>query len=261
MSKIQEIENKNIVIKHVEMNTDIPLDDGLKEKLEDPLPNISFIWAIIGRPRSGKSTVMIELVQTGLIKVDGVKKRSGYKKLFKNIILCGPSLKSLRKNKDFKKLKYQFETFDIRTLNAIEEIALADWDEDKEQTLVIFDDVSSHFKDNKMLIDKFSHMAKNHRHSGLSMFILAQKFMDIPHGVRTCFNYISIFNCSNYKERDTIFEELPVEKKDIKDVYDHIFNNADDEQTKSRYNFLTIDSSLQKSGKVRMFKKFSELIL
>jgi hypothetical protein len=261
MESIKEIENKNIIIKPVKMKIDKQLDSDTKFKLPDPLPSKSFIWGFFGRAGSGKTTAMINLIQSNHLLVNEKKQRQSYKGLFKNIILCSPSLKSLTDNKEFNKLRHKFEDFNIQTLNAIQEIAEENWNEDNEQTLVIFDDVSSKFKGNKALIEKFSHMAKNHRHMGLSMFILAQKFVDLPHGVRVNMTFMTVFNCSNYKEKEAIFDELPVEKKRIDTVYDYIFNNPNDDKDNSRYNFLFIDASLRKTGKVRIFKKFNELII
>ena len=242
------------------MKLDIVLDKDSKYKLPDPLPNQSFIWGFFGRPGSGKSTLMFNIVQSKNTTIKGKKQRQSYKGLFKNIVLCSPTLASLTNNKEFSKLKHKYDTFDIQTLMNIEELAQENW-EDEEQTLVIFDDVSSQFKGNKALIDKFSHMAKNHRHIGLSIIFLSQKFMDVPHGVRTCMGFMTVFQCSNYKEKETIFDELPVDKKRIDEVYNYIFDNKDDDEKTARYNFLFIDASLKKKGKVRIFKKFNELIL
>lgn len=248
---IKEHPNKDLTIKTTKFNLDKRIDSD-KDPLPDPLPREAFIWGIIAKPKSGKTTYMMSLLTKK--KHKGV--RQSYRKLFKNVILISPTLKSFGDNKDIEGLKYKYDKLDEEILDHIEEIATEN-KEEGEQTLVIFDDCSSYFKKNKAIIDKFSHLCKNHRHIGLSMFILSQKFTDLPTGVRNCMNMITMMNTDNLYERDAIFQELPLKKQQYDDLYYYIFQNKNDENNK--YNSMLLDMTRGKSNRVRIFKNFNEL--
>jgi hypothetical protein len=229
---ITESPNDKLSISITKFNLDKRLDTD-KDPLPEPLSNYPFIWGIISRPKSGKTTYMMSL-----------------------IILVSPTLKSFGNNKNIDNLKYKFEHLDNDVLDDIEEIARENKDDD-ENTLVIFDDCSSYFKKNKQIIDKFSHMCKNHRHIGLSMFILSQKYTDLPTGVRNCLGLITMMNTDNMFERDAIFQELPLRKQQYDDLYYYIFQNKDDKNNK--YNSMLLDMTRNKSNRVLVYKNFNLL--
>ena len=248
---ITEKTNDKLSISITKFNLDKRLDTD-KDQLPEPLPNYPFIWGIISRPKSGKTTYMMSLISKK--KHNGV--RQSYRNLFKNIILVSPTLKSFGNNKNIDNLKYKFEHLDNDVLDDIEEIARENKDDD-ENTLVIFDDCSSYFKKNKQIIDKFSHMCKNHRHIGLSMFILSQKYTDLPTGVRNCMGLITMMNTDNLFERDAIFSELPLKKQQYDDLYYYIFQNKDDKNNK--YNSMLLDMTRNKSNRALVYKNFNLL--
>ena len=241
---IEELKNKNLTIK----NTTFDLDKPFPKKMADPLPQCNFIWSLIGAPKSGKTHLLMSL----LTNMNKNKLGQSYRKVFKNVIFVSPSAHNI-KDKNLDKIKYKFDHVDFDILAQIEEIAIENKQEG-EQTLVIFDDVSTQLKHKSNLL-KISQMCKNHRQFDLSMFILSQKFNDLPTAVRNCSRYFSIFTLDNGYEKKSIMEELPLKGDQFEEVYNHIFNDDSD----SRHNFLLIDMSRSIQNKIRYFKNFNEL--
>jgi len=241
---ITEIPNANLTIK----NTNFALDKPFPNTMADPLPQCNFVFSLIGAPKSGKTHLLMSL----LTNKPKNKKAQSYKKVFKNVIFVSPSAHNI-KDKNLEKIKYKFDHVDLDILNQIETIAIEN-KEDGEQTLVIFDDVSTQLKHKTNLL-KISQMCKNHRQFDLSMFILSQKFNDLPTAVRNCSRYFAIFTLDNGYEKKSIMDELPLKGDQFEEVYNHIFND----DSSSRHNFLLIDMSRSKMNKVRYFKNFNEL--
>jgi len=248
---ITESPNDKLSISTSKFNLDKRLDSD-KDPLPEPLANQSFIWALVAKPRSGKTTYLMSLLTKK--KVKGI--RQSYRGLFKNIIFVSPTIASLGDNKEINKLKYKYDSITLDVLDEIEEISREN-KEDGEQTCVVFDDVSSEFKKNKPIIDKLSKVCKNHRHIGLSIFILSQKFTDLPTGMRNCLSHITLMNCDNMYERDSIFSELPIAKKNYDELYEYIFHNKNDENT--RYNSMLLDMSRTKKNHILVYKNFNLL--
>ena len=249
--EIKEEENKELTLSICKSDNDPPLDKK-NDKLPFPLPDKNFIWALIGKPRSGKTTYLISL----LSKRKSKGMRQSYRGLFENVIFVSPSLQSLAGNKDIERLKYKFDNITLDVLDEICEICQKNRDDDK-KTCIVFDDVSSQFKSNKLIIDKLSHMCKNHRHCFSSIFILSQKYTDLPTGMRTCVNYLTMFNTDNLMERDKIFSELPIRKENYDPLYEHIFQNKED--ANDRHNSMLLDMSRTRFNRTRVFKNFNLL--
>ena len=66
-----------------------PVDDILGGSIAKPLPDQSFFLGIIGKPRSGKTTLLMSLLT----------KKTCYKKCFKTIIYIAPSQIMIQKMK------------------------------------------------------------------------------------------------------------------------------------------------------------------
>lgn len=249
---IHEIINNELSIETSPFNLDRKLDT-LKDPLPDPLPNTSFIWGIFGRPRSGKSTYLLSLLMAK--KKKGI--RQSYIGLFKNIIFVSPTIHSIT-DKRIQSLKFKYDNVSVDILTEIEDLAKEN-KEDNEQTLVIFDDCSTQFKKNRGIEQKLTQICKNHRHLGLSIFILSQKFTDLTSGMRLCLPYMTIFTMDNLYERDSLFSELPIKKKDYDPLYEYIFQNKDDDV--NNHNSFMLDMSRTRSNHIRLFKNFNELKL
>ena len=103
---------------------------------------------------------------------------------------------------------------------------LLDNTENKNKSLLVFDDVQSYLK-NKETETALGHIINNRRHLRTSIFIIAQNYLRIPSNIRKGFTDIFCFNISK-KEWDKIYEEsLTMSKKNfytILNTYRHINN-------------------------------------
>ena len=140
------------------------------DKIKDPIENTSFFYIIVGRPGSGKTSLLINMLNDKKI----------YRKVFSQILVCMPksSRQSLKNNifdvlppdqlfdelDEITKIKNNKETFE----NENEERAEAGKPAMCRHQLLILDDITAHLKnrDNeKMLIE----LATNRRHYNLSI--------------------------------------------------------------------------------------------
>ena len=75
--------------------------------------------------------------------------------------------------------------------------------------------------------------------------------------MRTCVNYLTMFNTDNLMERDKIFSELPIRKENYDPLYEHIFQNKED--ANDRHNSMLLDMSRTRFNRTRVFKNFNLL--
>lgn len=213
------------LLKHIPPRLKLPefeVDEPLSKYLnDDPLlkhMNKSFNCALIGKGGSGKTSLVIGLINTP-------KK---LKKVFHKIYVFMPasSQASMKKN-IFDELpqEQKFEGVDFENLSQIYN-TLLDNTENKKNSLLIFDDVQSYLK-NKETEKALGHIINNRRHLRASIFIIAQNYLRIPADIRKVFTDIFCFNISK-KEWEKIYEEsLTMSKKDfysILNTYKHINN-------------------------------------
>ena len=85
-------ENVTMKNKRVEMNCDDLLCDCMNRSIQSLAR--SFNMVLVGRPGSGKTNFLINLLKNG--QMDG--ERRGLKKMFHNIAVCSPSISSLKNN-------------------------------------------------------------------------------------------------------------------------------------------------------------------
>ena len=89
-----------------------------------------------------------------------------------------------------------------------------------------------------------------------SVFILVQKFKDLPMGIRNNLSHFATFRPKNQKEMEAICEEtMPFNKKNYQQIMNYVFDNTD------MFSFLMIDMSLKQTNKFRYFKKFNEIFI
>ena len=108
----------------------------------------------------------------------------------------------------FSKLKSEqkYETLTLQTLNELEEIFQDNKDDGKHSCLIL-DDVGSTLKKNGVY-QKLTQIIQNRRHNFVSIFILVQKFKDIPTGIRNNLSHFITFLPKNNIEKEAIFTEL-----------------------------------------------------
>lgn len=190
---------------------------------------------IIGRPASGKSSLLWGFFKSKLLK-----------KTFDKIIYFAPSqsqgsvkdniFSSLPEEQKFSELTYE------NLEDALNQIKSID---DDENACLILDDMTAYLKNNDTL-KLFKEILFNKRHLHLSVFFLVQTYYSVPKDLRRVFDNLFIFKTSK-DELQNIFNELVEVHKDMvlpisKIVYD------------KPYNYLMINLPTQK-----MFKKFDEI--
>lgn len=217
---------------------DFVCDDPLHEKLNKyeltKFLNQHSTTLLIGKPKSGKTSLMYSLMK-GLLR-----------KVFHNIFLFQPSdSRYSMKDKIFDSLPedQKFEELDYESLSiCINRIK----DEPKEyNNCIIIDDLTAHLK-NKDVQKILKELIYNRRHLRTSIYFLSQTWYAVPKDIRRLFNNIFVFRTSK-NELTSIFEEVVEQKKEIineisKIVYDKPFN----------YLFINTESQ-------RLFKNFDEI--
>lgn len=215
-------------------------DDPLHEKLDKyeltKFLNQHSTNLLIGKPKSGKTSLMYSLIK-GLLK-----------KVFHTIFLFQPSASRFSmKDKVFETLPddQKFEELDFESLSiCINRIK----NEPKEfNNCIIIDDLTAYLKNND--VQKImKELIFNRRHLRTSIYFLCQTWYSVPKDIRRLFNNIFVFRTSK-NELTCIFDEVVEQKKDLvtdisKIVYDQPF----------QYLFINTESQ-------RLFKNFHELII
>ena len=180
-------------------------------------------------------------------------KRQSYRKVFDNIYVVSPTIgKSSMKKDPFSKLpeNQKYTSLTLQTLNELEEIFEENRQDDKHSCLIL-DDVGSQLKKNGVL-QKLTQIIQNRRHNFVSIFILVQKFKDIPTGIRNNLSHFITFLPKNNIEKEAIFTELfPFNKKHVNSLIEYVYT--------SKHDFLFVDMSLKNSNKYEYFKNFNLL--
>lgn len=243
------MDKKKINISEIEPENKIVLSkfnfscDEKDTSIPKPLPQmLNFFLLICGRPGSGKTSLILNLV---------AKRGKLYNKKFDRIFVFSPSLMTM-KNNPFEDLpdEQTFTSLDYGELEAtLEEIK-----DSGEKILFIFDDVVNDMK--KMEIQTIlSKMLMNRRHlagagGSCSFIITTQVYNKIPAPIRKTASHIIIYHTKNKKELDTIYDELIlVPIKDFYEILKYCFDK--------KHNFLYIDVNKQYD---KMFHKcFNQL--
>ena len=239
MTQIRVIKNPIPSMKIPKFNVDNQLDEKLNRYAITKLMNKSNFTLFLGKPGSGKSSLLISFLQSPEL----------FKKVYHNIYLFMPhNSRSSVSNGFFENNIPEANIYDDVTLENLQEVyekvqanAI-----DGETSLIIFDDVQKYFKgDNEKFL---LHMANNRRHAKLSMWMACQTYKSIPTQIRMSITDMFIFKISK-NEMENIFEEaIEVHKKDFINVTNYVFD--------VQHNFLYINTNTQ-----RLFKNWDEILL
>ena len=243
---IQEQANKDLEIENTKNNLDKPLADDLPF----PLPNYSgFMMCISGSSGSGKTTALYSI----MLKKKMKNKRQSYRKLFDKIYVVSPTIGKASMKKDpFSKLPESQKhcSLSLQCLMELED-EFAENREDNKHSCLILDDVGSQLKKNGVY-QKLTQIIQNRRHNFVSIFILVQKFRDVPTGIRNNLSHFITFLPKNNVEKEAIFTELfPFNKKNANDIIEYVYT--------SKHDFLFVDMSLKSSNKFEYYKNFNPL--
>lgn len=239
------------------MNTANNLDSELCSNLVEPLPNHNgFLWLIDGSPGSGKTTLLTSLMSKKTKK--GQQKQS-YRSLFDRILICSPTLTngtSLKKNPFSDIPDHQiWKKFDHESMEEIMDM-IHDNHEEGENTVLILDDIGAMLRKDAKAEKLLVSLAQNRRHLNCSIFILVQKFKDMPTGIRSCASHFITFRPKNNMEIESIMEEMcPFKKKHWQQIMNYVFDNDD------KHSFLFIDMSLRKTNKFIFYNKFNRMYI
>eukprot|EP01031_Cornospumella_fuschlensis_P042171 gene42171-51495_t len=159
---------------------------------------------VVGKQGSGKTSFVLNLLTD----------KHGYKGRFDKIFvfLPGTSLSNVQGSPYEKLDKEQiFDELDFESLSLVyedvKERAEANRDvQRKQRSLIIFDDVSSEFK-NKSIQQLFKRIVKNQRHLYVSSIFIMQSYFDMPKQLRQLCNNLFLFKMSK-AVMHSIFEEL-----------------------------------------------------
>lgn len=185
-------------------------DDQSNYKENQVFAKDHFLYLIVGRKRSGKTTLALNLLETP-------ETVGGLKKKFNKIYLISPTAKNDDKLKplvdELSETNQYYDTFDNEIqkdiMNQIKEYN-DQWKSEKRKGkphhLVIYDDCLAFLPHNKKKGQFFNSFMTNQRHFKCSCMILSQRLNELNPLIRSQCDIISYFRQDNPKE-DKIFVE------------------------------------------------------
>jgi len=210
------------------------------------LANRSFVMAIVGRPNSGKTNLMLNLVCV---------EDQHYHQVFKRIFFVGPSQRTLPVcGIDSLRSDQKFDELSLSTLATITESAK----QQKGACLLIMDDVGNDFKDGgARLVRALARLASNRRQicpGGLSIIVTAQVFNMIPLPIRKQVTSVVVCGAPLPKEAESLYNEI-VTGVVSREMFDDIIKFVNNDPAKKSW--LHIHAGAPKDD---MFcKEFSKL--
>ena len=239
--EIQEIEpDKKVVIKKFNFSC-----DDIDETIPEPLPrSLNFFWLISGRPQSGKTCLILNLI---------CKRGKMFNKKFDRIYLFSPSLSTMKDN-PFEELD-EDQVYSELSVEILESV-LENIQDSGEKVLLLIDDCVNDIKRSAGLQRLMCKILMNRRHlcgfgGSVSVIATTQVYNKIPIPIRKCASHLSIYQTKNKKELENIFDELiTIPKKDFFDILNYTF--------KKRHDFLYIDTN--KDHKNMFHRNFNKLV-
>jgi len=230
--------------KKVEMMCDVCLSDEMNPALASLAKSFNLI--LVGRPGSGKTTFLVNLLTRGRYH----NERRGLKKMFHNIVVCSPSIASL-KNNIFKNLDEgkMFEDFDMDFIEFVKELTEIEADKGY-STLVICDDVGAALRRSPMVEKAYLQLAFNRRHRRLSLLTTVQSYKNLPVNLRTTASHLVLWRPVNQKELISVWEEIlgSIERQNLNAFIEWVFDK--------KHNFLFVDLSLMFSNQFIYYKNW-----
>lgn len=269
------------------LTEDLNAFDSQVKESEDPLPSEgSQSWLCIGRPGTGKSTLLLRAITSS-------KSNWCASKNFDLLFLCSPSAKHDPKYEDLvQELTSQgryYDTFDEKVLDEILERVdefnhqykedLQEYNQNKKEGkgyysreigkdkrgkpiikkiydkpllprhLLILDDVVNDLPKSTQK-SKINALYCNHRHKKLCIITVSQIYNKLNPIIRRGANMISVFHTDNKTEYDALERDLAVDSEKFKKVYDFA--------TDKMNSFLHIQLC---GAKPLYFKKFDRILM
>tara|TARA_R110002051_G_scaffold169520_2_gene240140 strand:+ start:8002 stop:8751 length:750 start_codon:yes stop_codon:yes gene_type:complete len=229
--RITEIDNEDkIVLSKFNFNC-----DDKDESIPKPLPQmLNFFMLICGRPGSGKTSLILNLV---------AKRGKLYNKKFDRVYIFSPSLMTMKNNpfEDLPENQLYTELNETDLTKVLEDIK-----DSGEKILFIMDDVVNDMKKSMGVQTILSKMLMNRRHlagsgGSTSFIITTQVYNKIPAPIRKTASHIIIYHTKNKKELDTIYDELIIVPiKDFYEILKYCFDK------KHNFVYINVDKSYDK---------------
>ena len=227
-------ENPKPKLKVCEMLCDVRLHPKLDEYDLTSFLNSHSTTLFIGRPKSGKTSLLYSFF----------KSREIFKGTFDKVFLFQPEQsRASMKDKLFDSLpeEQKFEELNIDNLESME-AQLSEYN-----NVAIFDDMTAYLKDSSIR-KKLKELVFNRRHKHLTIIFLVQTYLSVEKDIRKLFSNIFIFKTSK-SELEQIFDELVELPKDyILPIMRLVYDKP------HQYLFINTDSQ-------RMFKGFDEILI
>ena len=238
---ISEIKNDLPTIKPVKEIMSIYIDG-----INPNIPNRNgFIYALIGSPGSGKSSLLLSLFRS----------KNYYKNKFNHIYLITPESSFLSvKDHPFENHNKVYHELTSEVLeniyNELVEIKkdCIDNNYEIEHSCIIVDDYASDLKD-KELIKSLKQLLIKSRHIGCSFIFTLQAYNLFPLVLRKLLTNVSLFKPKNKIELDSVRKELiNLNEQDTQDLINYVFSEE--------YSHLDIDTNTN-----ILRKNFNKLII
>ena len=220
--------------------------DDVDDTIPLPLPQKGgFAMLIIGKPGSGKTTLILSLI---------CKKGKAFNRKFDRVYLWSPSLITMKD--DPFELIPEDQKFDEATLENLSEV-LSEIKDSGEKVLFIFDDVIADLrgKGRGAVENLLQKIFFNRRHlagagGSLSIIATSQAYNKIDTKLRKTASQIICYRNFHKKETESLFDEvILIPKKEYTDTLRYVFNK--------KHDFLYIDTT--QSPDKMLHKNFNQL--
>ena len=243
MTSIKEEENNDINISKFNFSCD---DEDLT--IPDPLPKKSFSLLITGRPGSGKTNLLLNLI---------TKRGKCFNRKFDKVYIFSPSLATIKDDDPFELIPDD-QKFENVTLENIEKF-LSDIKDSGEKVLLILDDVIAEVrgKGNAVVENLLQKIFFNRRHlcgagGSCSVIATSQTYNKIDPKLRKSASHYMFYENRNKKEITSVFDEIILMPfKEFMDVFKYVYDK--------KYNFMYIDTT--KGQDDMMYKIFNKLTI
>lgn len=203
------------------------------------LINRSNFSLFLGRPGSGKTSLMVSLLNTPTL----------FKRCFNKIyVFMPPHSRSSMRDNIFNQLPEEqlYDTLTNETIddvfNNIEETA-----DDGGFSLIILDDMQAYLKD-KYVAKRLTEIVCNRRHLHTSIWLIAQTYKSIPRQVRQMLTNLFVFKVNKTEMENIFSEQIELFKEHFQSVINKTYQSPHD--------YLFLDTQTQ-----RIFKNFDEILL
>lgn len=247
-TNIKLITNKKPDLPICKMICDVELNPNLNNYELTKFLNKSQSTMIIGRPGSGKTSLLY-----ALFKQD---KPNLLKGVFENIFIFQPkessnsmSDKIFHKNLPEENIFYDLTEDSLNEVfNRIKEDNESDEYVGTMNHCILIDDFTAHLRENPVIKNLLKEILMNRRHLHISIFFLVQSFKSVEPDVRRLIDNFFIYKTSKQGLEQIFHEVIELHTKYILPISNLVFDK--------KYNFLFLNTESK-----RMFKGWDEIII